>query len=124
MRRMRATIAGAGGFAVVLRAQAMDGEPEMTAAFNAALDREYGNIIRGCRAGVDSIAALTAAGDFRYEELWDKDKELRLLTGRYQAIREHDALGALLPADADAALAEYRAALDGYAGRVYATDSA
>ena len=57
-----------GGSAVLLRAQGLAGEAELTAAFNAAPDREYGDIITGCDDAADAPEAM-AASDFRYEQL-------------------------------------------------------
>ena len=58
-----------GGSAVLLRAQGLAGEAEPTAAFNAARDREYGDIITGCDDAADAPEAMAAACDFRYEQL-------------------------------------------------------
>jgi hypothetical protein len=53
----------------LLRAQGLAGEAELTAAFNAARDREYGDIITGCDDAADAPEAMAAACDFRYEQL-------------------------------------------------------
>jgi hypothetical protein len=58
-----------GGSAVLLRAQGLVGEAELTAAFNAARDREYGDIITGCDDATDAPEAMEAACDFGYEQL-------------------------------------------------------
>jgi hypothetical protein len=123
MRRMRAMITDAGGSAVLLRAQALAGEPDLTAAFTAARDREYGDIITTCRDAVTAIEAMTAAGDFRYEKLWDHDAALKQLNARHQAVREHDMPGAGKAKAAASALAGYQAALDEYARGVYAAEA-
>ena len=45
------------GSAVLLRAQGLAGEAELTAAFNAARDREYGDEqLCGKQAGLDQLA--------------------------------------------------------------------
>jgi hypothetical protein len=75
MRRMRAMITDAGGSAVLLRTRALVGEPDLTAAFTAACDREYEDIIAACRDAVTAIEAMTAAGDFRYQKLWAEAAE-------------------------------------------------
>ena len=78
MRRMRATIADAGGSAV-LRARALSGGPEIAAAFNAARDREYETIITSCRDAAAAIETMLAAGEFRSGQLPDSDATLKRL---------------------------------------------
>jgi hypothetical protein len=124
LRRVQHAITDAGGSAVLVRGQAIGGEAEMTAALNAARDREYQDIIAGCRDAVAAIEALAAADDYRYEQLWDHDTGLKQLTARHAAIREHDTLCAGQARAAASALAGYQAAVDEYARHVYATDTA
>ena len=127
MRQVRAAIADAGGTAVLLRAGAIGGEEQIVAALEAARDREYDEIIAGCRDGLGSIETLIEARDFRYEQLWEIDAQLKRLDARYRIMSARGAAG---PADAgkareaSSALAGYRSALDEYASSVYATDSA
>ena len=123
MRRSRATITSAGGFAVLLAGRALVGESNLIAAFNAVRDSEYEEIIVGCRDAVTRIEALTAVGEFRYQGLWEKDIGLRRLTARYKDVRGQDSHGARQGQAAAAALTAYRSALDEYASRVYAADS-
>jgi hypothetical protein len=108
MRRMRAMITDVGGSAALLRAQALVGEPDLTAAFNAARDREYDGIITGCRDAVTAVETMAAAGDFRYEQLREHDAGLKRLNARCRAMREHDMLGASKAPEAASALAGYR----------------
>ena len=51
LRRLRNTIGEGGGSAQVLRAEAVEGEPALVAAYNAAREHEYGEIIARCLAG-------------------------------------------------------------------------
>jgi hypothetical protein len=124
MRHLRAMITDSGGSAAVLRARAMAGEPELAAALNAERDREYDDIIAECGDAVQALESVAAAGDFCYQQLWDKQAALDKLTGRYRAFRERDLLGAGQAGAAAAALAMYQSVLDDYAKGVYATDSA
>jgi hypothetical protein len=123
MRRMRAMIAAAGGSALLLRGCALLGGPEMTAAFNAARDREYDDIIARCRAAVASVEAMIAAGDFRCEHLSDIDAGLKQQDACYLAVGEHDVLGAGKAREAASALARYRSVVDEYATRLFAADN-
>jgi ChrB-like protein len=127
MRRVRAMIADAGGTAVLLRAGALGGEELIIGALETARDREYDDITVGCRDGLASIGALIEAGDFRYEQLWEIDRRLKRLDARYRTVGTRgtaEAAGAGKARGAASALATCRAALDGYASSVYATDSA
>jgi predicted nicotinamide N-methyase len=58
----------------------------------------------------------------RSDVLWDHDAKLNRLDARYRAVRERDVLGAGQAPAAVSAVAAYRAALEQYATRVYATD--
>lgn len=123
MRRVRATINGAGGSAVLLTGRILVGHAELTGAFNAARDLEYEDIIVGCRDAIAGLEGLIAAREFRYQPLWDRDVGLRRLSARYRAVRGGDRFGALQAETAAAALDDYRLALSDYATRVYAADS-
>ena len=70
------------------------GEAELTAAFNAARDREYGDSITGCDDAADAPEATAAACDFRYEQLCGKQAGLNQLAGCYRALRDRDLLRA------------------------------
>jgi Protein ChrB, N-terminal len=68
-RRLRNMIGEGGGSAEVLRAEAIGGDPDLIATFNAAREREYGEIIARCAEIIAQIEVLTAAGHFRYHDL-------------------------------------------------------
>jgi hypothetical protein len=122
-RRLRNMIGEGGGSAEVLRAAAVEGDPHLIAAFNAARDQEYGEIIAGCGEIIARIETRTAADHFRYHDLGEMDTELTRLSVRTGTIRAHDTLGADSAGAALSALARCRAALDGFARRVYETDT-
>jgi hypothetical protein len=122
LRRLCSQISDAGGSAEVLRAEAIDGELDMIAAYNAARDQEYREIITQCRDAVAVIEDLAESGHFRFAQLWEKDKELKQISARYDAIREQDSLGASEASAAGSALARYRAVLDDHSARVYETE--
>jgi hypothetical protein len=123
-RRMRSQINEAGGSALVLRAEAIEGARDLAAAFNAAREREYAEIIAGCGEITAGIDELTAAGRFSYQDLGDKDAELKRLSERAGMIHARDTQGAANAEYALSALAACQAALDAFAARVYRTDSA
>jgi hypothetical protein len=132
MRQVRAAIADAGGTAVLLRAGAIGGEEQIIAALEGARDREYDEIIAGCRDELGSIGALVEARDFRYERLWAIDAQLKRLDARYRTLSARGPAGAGAGAgaagagkarEAASALARFRSALDEYGSGVYATDN-
>ena len=122
-RRLRNTIGGSGGSAQVLRAEAMEGEPDLVAAYNAAREQEYGEIIAGCCDVIAGIEAMTAVGHFRYHDLGEMDAELKRLSVRTGTIRARDALSAVNAGTALSSLARCRAVLDEFAQQVYQTDT-
>lgn len=123
-RRLRHVIGEAGGSAQVLRAEAIEGEPNLVAAFNAAREHEYREIVTGCGDFVAGIENMTADGHFRYSDLGEKDAELKRLAMRDDAIRMRDSLGAANAGSALSSLARCRVVLDVFAGRVYQEDAA
>lgn len=123
-RRIRRIIGEAGGSAQVLRAEAIEGAPDLVATFNAAREQEYAEVLAGCGEVIGGIEALAAAGCYRYPDLGDKDAELRRLSMRTDTIRTRDTLGAANAEAAVSALARCRAALDDFASRVYQADGA
>jgi hypothetical protein len=123
-RRLRSMIGEAGGSAQVLRADAIEGEPDLIATYNAAREREYGKIIAECGDVVAGIEAMAAAGRFGYSALEEKDTALKRLSTCNETIRMRDTLGAANAETALSALARCRAVLDDFAQRVYEAESA
>jgi len=124
LRRLRSQISEAGGSAQVLRAEVLEGARDLAAAFNVAREREYAEIIAGCGEIMAGIEALTAAGQFSYQDLGDKDAELKRLSERAETIRARDTQGAANAESALSALGSAQAALDDFASGVYRTDGA
>lgn len=123
MRRIRATISGAGGSAVLMAACALSGELELTGACNAVCDREYQAVIGDCLAAVADLGTLRAACEPRFQHLWRHDLMIRRLSSRYRAVRSRDVFDARLAQDAESALVGYRSAIDEYVGLVLAVES-
>lgn len=122
-RRLRSTIGQAGGSAQVLRAEAIEGGRDLIAAFNAARDREYEQVIAGCAAVAAGIQALTAARCFRHQDLAGKEAELKRLSARSHTIGAQDAFHAARAGAAASSLARCHAALDEFATRIYEADT-
>ncbi len=124
LRLLRNDIEEMGGSAQLLRAETLAGEDELVAAFNAARDDEYAELLVRCDAFLDEIAAETAAEHFSYAELEENDEDLSKLRGWLGKIRARDKFAAARAADAVAAVERCAVALDGFATRVYAHETA
>ena len=122
MRRTRAMIADAGGSAVLLRANALSGEEEITAVLEGVRDREYDDIIARCGSAVTALEAMTKASDFHYQEVWKHDDELKELAAACRTVGADDTRNAGKGREAVSALATYRLVLDEYAKNVYGAD--
>ena len=122
-RRLRSIIGEAGGSAQVLRAETIEGEPELVAVFNTAREQEYAEIIAECGNIIAVIDVLTAAGRFRHADLEDKDAALKGLSMRYETITARDWFGAGNARSAVSSLAKCHAVLDAFAKRVYKADA-
>jgi len=122
MRRIRAMISDAGGSAVLLRANALTGDEEITAALEGARDREYDDIIARCADAVTTLEAMTEVCDFRYQEVWKHDAGLRDLAAHCRTVGAADIHGVGKGREAVSALARYRLVLDEYTKNVYAAD--
>ena len=85
-RRLRNMIGEACGSAQVLRAEAIEGEPDLVAAFNATREQEYGEIIAGCGDVVAGVEAMTAAAQ-RAAVAWAGDSP----ESRRHKCRDHQA---------------------------------
>jgi hypothetical protein len=124
LRRHRKMIGEAGGSAQVLRAEVIEGAPDLVAVFNAAREQEYAEIIAECGEVIAEIEAFSTACRFRYGDLGEKDAELKRLSMRNDKIRARDAFGAANAETAVSSLARCRVVLDGFAARVYQEDAA
>lgn len=122
LRSLRNEIAQMGGTAQLLRAEALAGETEIVAAFNAARDEEYDEIVARCRDFLVEIERETAAEHFTYAELEENDEDLIKLRGWRDKVGARDVLGAAGLTAANQALDQCGEALDGFAARVYAAD--
>lgn len=123
LRGLRNEIVGEmSGQAQVLRATALDGESEIVAAFNAARDDEYEEIVDRCRDFLAEIERNTKEQHFTYGELEENDEDLNKLRGWYAKVVGRDAFAASGAKATEDALEECAKALDGFAARVYEAD--
>jgi hypothetical protein len=122
LRVLRNDIGEMGGTAQLLKAEALAGQDEVVAAFNAARDEEYTEVIARCRDFLTEIADETAKEHFTYAELEENDEDLAKLRAWYDKVRGRDRLGAARQQEAEQALGECMRVLEGFAERIYATE--
>lgn len=111
------------GSAQLLSAGAIVGEPDIVAAFNAARDDEYEEIVDRCQGFLAEIEQETAAEHFTYGELEENDEDLAKLRRWFDKVRARDSLGASGRRQASECLDACATALHGFAHRVYQADA-
>ena len=123
LRKLRHDIIEMGGSAVLMRSEALVGEAEVLSAFQAARDDEYDEIVDRCRDFLTQVEKEHVARHFTFAELEENEVDLVKLQNWFAKVRDRDAFGAPGRAQAEAALEECAAALEGYAARVYEEES-
>ncbi|MEY9936601.1 Chromate resistance protein ChrB [Streptacidiphilus sp. MAP5-3] len=124
LRLLRQDIIEMGGSAQVLRAEALAGEDEVVGAFNTARDEEYAELLGQCRDFLAEIETETAEEHFTYAELEENDEDLAKLRTWLDKIRARDQFGAARQNEAVRAVQECGSALEHFAERVYAVETA
>ncbi|MGH9130666.1 MAG: Chromate resistance protein ChrB [Acidimicrobiales bacterium] len=123
LRRLRHEIIEMSGSAVLLNCAALAGEAEILAAFQAARDDEYAEIVDRCRDFLVQIEKEHHAEHFSYAELEENEVDLVKLHSWFDKVVARDNFGAPGRRDAEGSLATCEVALEGYAGQVYATEA-
>lgn len=122
MRGLRAEIVDMGGAAQVLRVAALAGGGDIVAAYNAARDEEYDELVDKCRDFLSEIDTETAAGHVTYGELEENEEDLTKLRRWLARLVDRDVLQAASAPAAQAAVTECEQSLEGFAHRVYGAD--
>ena len=123
LRRLRHEIIEMSGSAVLLGCDALVGQAEVLAAFQAARDDEYEEIVDRCRDFLAQIEKEHAAEHFTFAELEENEVDLVKLQNWFEKVRARDTFGAAGRREAERALADCEVALEGYASRVYETEA-
>src|SRR5215468_6989790 len=108
LRKLRSEILDMGGTAVLLSCAVLAGAAEVHAAFQAARDDEYEEIV---------------ANHYTYAELEENEVDLDKLQKWFARVRERDVFGADGREAAEKALAVCGQSLEEYAARVYAEEA-
>jgi hypothetical protein len=123
LRKLRSEIIDMSGSAVLLSCDVLAGEPEVRAAFQAARNDEYDEIVDKCH---DFLAGLRKEYDehhFSYAELEENEVDYVKLRSWLDRVRERDVFGASGLQAAVSSLAECEEQLEAYATRVYAEEA-
>jgi hypothetical protein len=123
LRRLRSEILDMGGTAALLSCAVLAGEPEVRAAFQAARDDEYEEIVDKCQDFLGQVDKEYAASHFTYAELEENEVDLVKLKNWLQRVRDRDVFGASGRAAAETALAACEDKLEAYAARVYVEEA-
>jgi uncharacterized protein YdbL (DUF1318 family) len=112
-----------GGTAILLVSTPVAGDSELVAAFNAARNDDYEEVVDRCQDFVAEIDKESAAEHFTYGELEENDEDLAKLKGWNDKIQARDYFGASGLKPALEALARCEDALNAFADRVYLEES-
>ncbi len=119
LRVLRKEIIDMGGTAQLLGSEVLAGESDVAAAFNAARDDEYEEIIDRCKDFLEQVEKEYRADHFTYAELEENDEDLTKLKNWFAKVRKRDLLSASGRAEVEAALKRCEQVLEEYAARVY-----
>jgi DNA-binding transcriptional regulator PaaX len=123
LRKLRSEILDMSGTAVLLSCEALAGESDVRAAFQAARDDEYDEIVDKCADFLAGIDKEYAASHFTYAELEENEVDLVKLRTWLQRVQDRDVFGAAGLEQALTSLAECEEKLEAYAARVYAEEA-
>jgi hypothetical protein len=123
LRRLRSEILDMSGTAVLLSCEVLAGEADVRAAFQAARDDEYEEIVDKCADFIAGIDKEYAEDHFSYAELEENEVDLVKLRTWLARVRERDVFGAAGQQQALSSLAECEEKLEAYAARVYAEEA-
>ncbi|PZS19524.1 MAG: ChrB domain-containing protein [Acidimicrobiales bacterium] len=123
LRKLRREIMEMSGTAVLLSCDALAGESEILAAFQAARDDEYEEIVDRARDFLIQVEKEHVAEHFSYAELEENEVDLAKLQSWFAKVRGRDAFSAPGREATEEALARCEVSLEAYAAQVYARES-
>ncbi len=111
------------GTAVLLECKALAGEDEVLAAFQAARDDEYEEIVDRAKDFLVQVAKEHASDHFTFAELEENEVDLVKLQNWCSKVQARDVFKSPGRREAEEALAACAASLEEYANQVYARDA-
>jgi DNA-binding transcriptional regulator PaaX len=119
LRVLRKEIIDMGGTAQLLGTEVLAGQSDVVAAFNAARDDEYEEIIDRCNDFLEQVEKEYRSDHFTYAELEENDEDLTKLRNWFAKVSKRDLLSASGRAEVESALKRCEQVLEEYAARVY-----
>jgi hypothetical protein len=123
LRKLRREILDMSGTAILLSAAALAGGAEVRAAFLAARNDEYEEIVDKCEDFLRQVQKEYDENHFTYAELEENEEDLVKLKNWFAKIVERDAFGANGRPATERALESCEQSLEAYAARVYAEEA-
>jgi len=123
LRKLRSEILAMSGTAVLLSCSVLAGERDIRAAFQAARDDEYEEIVDKCHDFLAQVQKEYVASHFTYAELEENEVDLVKLKSWLDKVRDRDAFGASGRRAAEQEIERCAEELERYAARVYAEDA-
>jgi hypothetical protein len=123
LRKLRREILDMSGTAVLLSCAVLAGEPEVRAAFQAARNDEYAEIVDKGEDFLAQVKKEYAEEHFTYAELEENEVDLVKLRNWFAKIQERDVFGAAGRAAVEKSLEACEQSLEGYAARVYSEEA-
>jgi hypothetical protein len=123
LRKLRSEILDMSGHATLLSCTVLAGEKEIKAAFQAARNDEYEEIVDKCEDFQGQVRKEYVAEHFTYAELEENEVDLVKLRSWFAKITDRDEFGASGRAAAEQAIAACEVTLEEYAARVYAEEA-
>ena len=119
MRGVTQEIREVGGTAYLVRGELLGDDTGLEAAFNAARDDEYREVLDRCRDLHAELERERAVGKFTFAELEENEEDLAKLEAWFGKIRGRDRFRAPLASEAEQAIASCRDDLEDFATSVY-----
>jgi DNA-binding transcriptional regulator PaaX len=123
LRKLRSEILDMSGTAILMYCSVLAGDQEVRAAFQAARDDEYEEIVDKCQDFLAQVRKEYVTTHFTFAELEENEVDLVKLRNWLARVRDRDVFGAPGRAAAEKALGECELALEEYAARVYTEEA-
>jgi DNA-binding transcriptional regulator PaaX len=123
LRKLRSEILDMSGTAALMSCTVLAGEQEVRAAFQAARDDEYEEIVDKCQDFLAQLKKEYTENHFTYAELEENEVDLVKLKNWLERVRQRDVFGAAGLEPTQKLIADCEHALEEYAARVYAEEA-
>jgi hypothetical protein len=119
MRGVAQEVRESDGTAHLVRGPSVGDDTALVAAYNAARDEEYREVLDRCRDFHAELEREGTVGKFTFAELEENEDDLAKLEAWFAKIRGRDRFGAPLASEAEQAISGCQEALEAFATSVY-----